>query len=87
MTKIWNEAFWKNAPSPTFSEPDTNIEDLEDPVPVKTLFLLYLPIVLFAIVILMMGLFADLFLSLTTRAANQLMDPTAYIQCVLRGTP
>ncbi len=87
MTKIWNEAFWKNASSPAFPDSEAKIEVFKNPVPKKTLVLLYLPIILFAIVIFMMGLFADHFLSLTTRTASQLMDPTAYIQCVLGETP
>jgi hypothetical protein len=34
----------------------------------------------------LMGVFVEPFLALTTRAAEQLMNPTEYIQCVLGGT-
>ena len=47
---------------------------------------LILPIVVFAGLTLAMGLFAEPFLSLATRAAEQLMNPPEYIQAVLGGS-
>ena len=80
MTKIWNEAFWK--PSP-----DQELE--EEAVPrmrakVKTLVI---PIMALAIITVSIGLAAGPLFSLATRAADQLLDPSEYINTVLGGAP
>jgi len=83
MTKIWNEAFWKNAPQA--DGPET--EDINVGSPDPSIGVLMLPIIALATLSVLMGLFVEPFLTLMTRAAEQLMNPTEYIQCVLGGTP
>ena len=79
MTKIWNEVFWKEAPSTTYEEANGsehawNREDMP---------ILLLPIVLLAIFTVVIGLATQPFLDLAFRAADQLIDPTEYINAVL----
>ena len=78
MTKIWNEAFWKEPPETgdqyTRHESHASGE--------KKLFL-FIPIICLALLSVIMGILAEPFLALTHRAAEQLLDPTEYIHCVL----
>lgn len=82
MTKIWAEAFWKEAPE-TF-------EPREAPAISESrasgLFLL-LPIVSLALTTVLIGLAAEPFYLLASRAAEQLMNPAEYIQAVLGRRP
>jgi multicomponent Na+:H+ antiporter subunit D len=72
MTKIWAEAFWKDAPGRAGR---TSVRPL-------------LPaIVVLAAITVVIGLGAGPMFSLASRAGEQLMDPTAYIQAVLGGQP
>ncbi len=79
MTKIWNEAFWKKAleteKAAAFNKglPSNGI----------SMQFLMVPIFSLALLILTIGIFTDPFLVLITRAAEQLMNPTEYINCVL----
>jgi multicomponent Na+:H+ antiporter subunit D len=73
MMKIWNEAFWKNAPE---GEPEGR--------PVRTMLA---PIVALAGVTLWIGLISGPLLDLSARAAGQLLDPTAYVRAVLEAQP
>jgi multicomponent Na+:H+ antiporter subunit D len=76
MTKIWNEAFWKDAP-----------EDEHEPAPpARVPALLLAPIVGLAAVTVAVGLLAGPVFDLAWRAAAQLADPSAYVAAVL-GTP
>jgi multicomponent Na+:H+ antiporter subunit D len=76
MTKIWNEAFWKDAP-----------EDEHEPAPpARVPALLLAPIVGLAAVTVAVGLLAGPVFDLASRAAAQLADPSAYVAAVL-GTP
>ncbi|MDW8147649.1 MAG: Na+/H+ antiporter subunit D [Roseiflexaceae bacterium] len=69
MTKIWAEAFWKQAPAP--HQPNT-----------QHLTLMVAPVVGLALVTAVIGLSAQPFFDLAQRAANQLLDPAEYIAAV-----
>ncbi|MGE3539669.1 MAG: Na+/H+ antiporter subunit D [Candidatus Tectimicrobiota bacterium] len=74
MTKIWAEAFWKPA--------------VEAPVSVmRSPRALLLPIATLATCTVLIGLAAGPLLALSMQAADQLLDPRAYIQAVLGGRP
>lgn len=73
MTKIWAEAFWKPDPQ-------------EKPHPIEKNIKYYsmlIPIMLMAAVNILMSLFAEPFLNLTFQAAEQLLQPSIYIEAVL----
>jgi multicomponent Na+:H+ antiporter subunit D len=75
MMKIWNEAFWKSNSRPG-----------EAPAPPGRLTpLLIGPIVVLAVLVVLLGVFAEPFLALATRAAEQLLDPAEYLRAVLGG--
>ncbi|HSH19443.1 MAG TPA: proton-conducting transporter membrane subunit [Draconibacterium sp.] len=76
MIKIWNEAFLKKSPE---SE-DANVEN------VKLSFGQVLPSVILGAASILMGLFAAMVFGYTMEAANQLLEPTLYIESVLNGT-
>jgi multicomponent Na+:H+ antiporter subunit D len=72
MTKIWGEAFWKPAPAPlhTLAVPERGTS-------------LLLPIAVLAMLIVAIGIGAEPLLTLATRAATQLLDPSDYLRAVL----
>jgi len=76
MTKIWAEAFWKAAP-------ESAAAGERKAVPV----LMLIPIVAMALVTVLIGLFPETLLGLASRAAEQLMNPSGYIEAVLGKTP
>jgi multicomponent Na+:H+ antiporter subunit D len=76
MSKIWLEAFWKPQP-----------EDATVPEPRPRLRALYWPVIAFAVITAALGLYAQPLFDVSMRAAEQLLDPTPYIQAVLGGTP
>jgi len=83
MTKIWGQAFW--GPNP---------EGLSTPDPLDDCgafsgppVLLYLPMIVLAGLTLCIGLYTGPVFDLAVEAADQLLDPTGYIQAVLGGTP
>ncbi|MCY3982002.1 MAG: Na+/H+ antiporter subunit D [Alphaproteobacteria bacterium] len=79
MTKIWAQAFWKSHP--------------EDIVPALTHLalrertVLLLPVAALAGLTMVIGLFPEALIIFAERAANQLLDPTAYVAAVLGGVP
>lgn len=75
MMKIWNEAFWKPAPSEASDTPPN-----ADARPRR---LMYVPVVLMTVLGVAMGLAPDPLLKIVRRAAEQLADPTAYVRAVL----
>lgn len=75
MIKIWNEAFWKDAPA--------GDRQMDRRVP---LWMIVPPVVL-ALMTVGIGLFPSILLDLSTRAAEQLLDPTAYREAVLQLNP
>jgi multicomponent Na+:H+ antiporter subunit D len=72
MVKIWNEAFWKDAPAGE-RQPDR-------PVPV----MMMVPAVALALGTVGFGIFPSVFMDLAMRTADQLTDPSAYIKAVLQ---
>lgn len=81
MTKIWAEVFWK-APS----EDAPSEAPHSAPAPLAAA-LLFGPIALMAAVIVIIGVGAESVFTLATRAAEQLTDPTEYVQAVLGERP
>jgi multicomponent Na+:H+ antiporter subunit D len=78
MTKIWSEAFWKAAPQPAAG----NGHPIE--AASKTPWAcLVAPSVALAVLTVGLGLAAEPLLLLAQSAADQLLDPTAYIHAVL----
>ncbi len=69
MTKIWAEAFWKQAP--VLSEPKT-----------QNLALMVVPVVGLALVTVVIGLATQPFYDLALRAADQLLNPAEYVEAV-----
>ncbi len=82
MTKIWAEAFWK--PKITTSE---YMGSEQTQILKKSQFLFLSPIVLLVFLTVLMGLAAEPFFALATRAAEQLIDPSEYIHAVFGGKP
>ena len=76
MLKIWNEAFWKAAPASN----GTALEAWRSDDRSKALMLT--PIVSLTLVTLTIGLYAEPFVDFSMRAAQQLIDKTAYINAV-----
>lgn len=75
MAQVWTEAFWKKTPK-VFS-PEKLSKSRRSA--------LYLPIALLAIITLSIGFYAEPVMKLSLRAADQLLNPTEYIQVVLGG--
>ncbi|SDZ01262.1 multisubunit sodium/proton antiporter, MrpD subunit [Jannaschia faecimaris] len=78
MTKIWGRAFWKSHPGgavPTLAS-----------LPAADRFVLLAPIAGLAALTVVIGLFPESFVQLATRAAEDLLNPTAYLTAVL-GAP
>ncbi len=74
MTKIWAEAFWKDQPedSPAATQQPTAI-------PVA----LSVPCIVLAALTLLIGFWAEPLYAYSLAAAEQLVDPTVYIQAIL----
>ncbi len=72
MIKIWNEAFWKDAPAGD-RQPDRAVP-----------WFMIVPAVALATLTVGVGLFPAVLLDLSTRAAEQLLDPSAYMEAVLQ---
>lgn len=83
MTKIWNEAFWR-APAPASNAaPSPERATLTR----RESFGLFLPIVALALLTVSIGLIGQPVYTLAERAADQLLDPDAYIHAVMEGRP
>ncbi|MFN6944130.1 MAG: proton-conducting transporter membrane subunit, partial [Cytophagaceae bacterium] len=88
MTKIWNEAFWKEEPK----NYEAGIVNVGIPALNRLYFFklftrsnmfLLIPIMLFAVIILWIGFFPAFFFDIAYRAGEQLMHPEEYINAVL----
>lgn len=80
MTKIWTEAFWKDAP-------DSQQDELNHPEPAlvgSSWLSLILPIIILATLTVTLGIFTEPIVNLATQAAEQLLNPDGYIQAVLQ---
>ncbi len=75
MTKIWAAAFWK--PHPDGIEPSLSRVDRGELVPMM------IPVVGLAVLTMIIGLHPEPFVQIAETAADQLLDPTAYITAVL----
>ncbi|NPV67049.1 MAG: Na+/H+ antiporter subunit D [Anaerolineae bacterium] len=75
MTKIWTEAFWKPR---TVQEPIHVLQGRER-------LLYFLPALTLVGLTVLLGMLAEPIFTLATAAAQQLIDPSAYIQTVLGG--
>ena len=73
MTKLWNEAFWKDPP------------DGETPAPQPVPLSMIGPVVGLAAITVAVGLGAGPMFDLASRAAEQLADPTQYVAAVLES--
>jgi multicomponent Na+:H+ antiporter subunit D len=80
MIKIWNEAFWKEAPETPGAEGSATQPSSEV---MGSRYLLILPIAALALAILFIGLAAEPLYLLASGAAEQLMNPAEYIHAVL----
>jgi multicomponent Na+:H+ antiporter subunit D len=79
MTKIWSEAFWKPAPDDASTrKPDNAWNQRRAYAPA-----LWLPMVSLATLTVAIGIGAGSVYTLSERAAQQLLDPSQYIQAVL----
>jgi multicomponent Na+:H+ antiporter subunit D len=85
MTKIWVEVFWKPTP------PDDGGPALEPGADRRLtragLGLMTLPIAVLAVITVLIGLGAEPVFELSLRAAEQLIDPTEYLDVVRGGNP
>jgi formate hydrogenlyase subunit 3/multisubunit Na+/H+ antiporter MnhD subunit len=77
MSKIWNEAFWKEPP------PGVALA----PLPPASGTALTAPVLLLVALALAMGLAPAPFMALAERAAAELLDPTTYVAAVLGSQP
>jgi multicomponent Na+:H+ antiporter subunit D len=83
MIKIWTEAYWK--PAPPASE--GALATARITMPRRTWLLLLAPAAVLGLMTVLLGVAAEPVLLLAGRAAEQLMDPSVYIQAVLGRTP
>lgn len=83
MVKIWNEVFWKALPEenhvPASQTPVGDDGRLLKP----SLWMMYLPVVVMAIMSLLIGLFAEPIMYVMALVGEQLMSPSGYIEAVL----
>jgi len=75
MVKIWLEAFWKPLPA----------TDFEDGPPRPLSAWKLAPVAVLALLTLMIGLGAEPVCQLAVTAAEELMNPQAYVNTVLYG--
>jgi multicomponent Na+:H+ antiporter subunit D len=75
MIKIWNEAFWKDAP--------TGDLQMDRRVPLWMI----VPAVVLALMTVGIGIFPSILLDVSSKAAEQLLDPSAYREAVLQINP
>lgn len=83
MMKIWNYAFWKDAPpckTAKPSQPETSLFSFPN-------FLLVVPMILLTLLTITIGFFPEPFFMAVNRAAEELMNPQTYINVVLGGMP
>ncbi|EMR01841.1 Na+/H+ antiporter subunit D [Cesiribacter andamanensis] len=83
MTKIWNEVFWKNKPQEEGAPSQARELPEESPAERRTRRLMYVPVLFLSGLIVCMGLYADPLISLSQRAAEQLLNSDVYINAVM----
>ena len=77
MTKIWGEVFWKPSPVPEQEGEGPGLMSHDG------VGLLLVPVSILAAITVALGLGAETIFALAVRAAEQLLDPTVYINAVL----
>jgi multicomponent Na+:H+ antiporter subunit D len=81
MCKIWAATFWQDPPEAA------NITEEEQPMTTdhdhRSLAPLYLPVIALVILTVLVGLFPETLFRLSAFAAEQLLNPQAYIEAVL----
>lgn len=80
MTKIWNEAFWKN-------RPDNALPPLEVGLFSRGNLYMTIPVIMLAAITLVIGFWPEPFFRLAEQASIELMNPSNYIEAVLGGKP
>jgi multicomponent Na+:H+ antiporter subunit D len=73
MMKIWNEVFWK--PSPKKIEEGVEVKKIPPGMSIPLLFMV--------LAIIVMGVMGGFFMDISTRAAEQILNPDVYIDRVL----
>ena len=81
MVKIWAAAFWGAQPQ---AAPPVGVAARFELTPFRKTAL-YLPMIMLGLLTLTIGLMSQPFFELATRAAEQLLNPAAYIRAVLEG--
>ncbi len=81
MAKIWAAAFWGDTPHTAANSAEQSWKTFS--LAQKTA--LYLPMILLGALTLTIGLMSQPFFELATQAAEQLLNPTGYIDAVLGG--
>lgn len=79
MVKIWNQVFWEDASATTFAK---------EKMPSwsfwwKQKYLMMIPVIIFALLTLGIGLYPAYLMNLAMQAANELTNPQLYIDAVL----
>lgn len=82
LLRIWSEAFWKAAPS----APD-GVSARRASLPPASFRLMAGPAAFLTLATVVMGVYPEPFYSLCLDAAQQLLNPTAYISSILGGNP
>ncbi len=83
MTKIWDKAFWREAPASNALRPNTDASKLMP----RERVAYYLPMILLSLLTLVIGMMVEPFFQIAQLAAEQLVNPEAYIQAVLGARP
>jgi len=81
MTKVWAEVFWKEQPEARA----LLAERLKLSLTGRPLFVLYIPIIAFAACTISIGIFVEPLFAVALQAAEQLLDPSQYVQAVFPG--
>lgn len=79
MTKIWMSAFWGTVP-------EQGVPEHFGKKPLMAtgdLYIMVIPVIVIAVFIILVGLFAQPLLELSMTAAEQLLNPSIYIEAVL----
>jgi len=79
MTKIWNEAFWKDDPRGSKNILDNSFTS----VSISKKVMMFSPIIILAIITIIIGFNAEPFINIANNAAAQLLNPNEYISKVL----
>lgn len=79
MTKIWNEAFWKDDPHGS----ENILVDSFSNVSISNKALMLSPIIILALITIIIGFNAEPFFNIANNTAAQLLNPNEYISKVL----